>query len=61
MRVFGTNLKNSGGDSGGPWFSGTFLYGAHKGGTCGDCGVPGDTAWYSKIGYLPSQQNLLTS
>lgn len=38
-----------GGDSGGPWFNGTRIYGVHKGGVNG-----GTFSVYSKLVYLPS-------
>lgn len=37
VRVDGTTLSTSGGDSGGPWFSGGAAYGIHKGGGAGWC------------------------
>lgn len=58
VRVFGSNLKNLPGDSGGPWFRDTTIYGVHKGGQFNGS-IPGNVAYYSKYTYLPAQQTLL--
>jgi|tagenome__1003787_1003787.scaffolds.fasta_scaffold20965399_5 hypothetical protein len=39
VRVEGSALANIGGDSGGPWFSGGYAYGIHKGGQEGTVAV----------------------
>ncbi|WP_299932411.1 S1 family peptidase [uncultured Nocardioides sp.] len=60
VRVFGSNLKNLPGDSGGPWYRDSTIYGVHKGGQYNGS-IPGQVAYYSKYLYLPTQQSLLTN
>lgn len=47
--VKGPNMKQAGGDSGGPWFLNGYGYGIHKGGA-----KNGSYSVYSKLGNLPS-------
>lgn len=50
--VSGSNLYSLPGDSGGPYFLGSYVYGAQKGDDIDADGRDGDT-WYSKVAYIP--------